>query len=179
MWMAICFYRQWFAQAISDGRNRLSSDGGYKFYHQIGTGGQAYLNHESFKNFHQYFPMSSKACNILEANMNIIKEDVKKFVADILINRSSVDLKSYPVQWLTCALILPEDSPWYVTEGAKATGNRDIMEGLEPMTPIPRGPSTKKRRRQTDEYANGYGDGAGIPAGSSAHDGDYRANDEN
>src|SRR5204862_3624231 len=38
MWMAICFYRHWFAQAISDGRNRLSSDGGFDLYNQTGAG---------------------------------------------------------------------------------------------------------------------------------------------
>jgi hypothetical protein len=179
MWMAICFYRQWFAQAISDGRNRTSSDGGYEFYHQIGAGGQAYLNHESFKNFHQYFPMSSKACNVLEANMNIMKEDVKKFVTDILVNRSSIDPKTYPLHWLTCALIMPKDFPWSVTEeNAEATGNPDIMEDLEPLTPIPRGPSTMKRRRPTDEYTNGYANGAGTLAGSSVNEGDFRAHDE-
>ena len=97
MWMAICFYRQLFAQAISDGRNRLAPDGGYEFYHQISASGQAYLNHESFKNFHRYFPMSSKACNVLEANMNIMKEDVKKFVTNLL-NRTSINPKTYPLQ---------------------------------------------------------------------------------
>jgi hypothetical protein len=180
MWMAICFYRQWFAQAISDGRNRLSPDGGYEFYHQIGAGGQAYLNHESFKNFHQYFPMSSKACNVLEANMNIMKEDVKKFVADILINRTSIDPKTYRLQWLTCALVLPEDFPWYVTEGdAEATGNGDFMEKLEPMAPIPHGSSTKKRRRQTNKYLNNYTNDIETPAGSSVDDGGYDVNHKN
>jgi hypothetical protein len=180
MWMAICFYRQWFAQAISDGRNRLSPDGGYEFYHQIGAGGQAYLNHESFKNFHQYFPMSSKACNVLEANMNIMKEDVKKFVADILINRTSIDPKTYRLQWLTCALVLPEDFPWYVTEGdAEATGNGDFMEKLEPMAPIPHGSSTKKRRRQTNKYLNNCTNDIETPAGSSVDDGGYDVNHKN
>jgi hypothetical protein len=179
MWMAICFYRQWFAQAISDGRNRLGPDGGYIFYHEIGVGGQAYLNHESFKNFHQYFPMSSKACNVLEANMNIMKEDVKKFVADILTNRTSIDPKSYPLHWLTCALVLPEDLPWYVNEeDAEATGNRDFMQELEPVTPMPHRTITKKRRHQTDEQTNGYANGVETPAGSSVNDRDYRADYE-
>jgi hypothetical protein len=138
MWMAICFHRQWFAQAISDGRNRLGPDGGYEFYHSIGAGGQAYLDHESFKNFHQYFPMSSKACNVLEANMNIMKEDVKKFVTDLLTNRTSIDPKTYPLKWLTCTVVTLEDLPWYVLdEDTTASGNEYLMQGLEPMTPLP------------------------------------------
>ena len=179
MWMAICFYRQWFAQAISDGRNRLGPDGGYEFYQSIGASGQAYLNHESFKNFHQYFPMSSKACNVLETNMNIMKEDVKKFVTDILINRTSIDPKTYPLKWLTCAHVTQEDFPWYVAEeDADIMRSGGFMQGLEPITPIPHRPVTKKRRRQTDEYTNGYAHGAMTPTHSSVNDGDYRADDE-
>jgi len=117
MWMAICFYRQWFAQAISDGRNRVNRDGGHEFYHQIGQGGQAYLNHETFLNFHKYFPMSSKACNVLEANMGILKEEVKHFVHDILRNNVNVDNVSYPpLRWLTCVKVTKEDFPWYMEE---------------------------------------------------------------
>ena len=117
MWMAICFYRQWFAQAISDGRNRQSPDGGYLFYHQIGAGGNAYLNHENFLNFHKYFPMSSKACHVLEANMVIMKEDVKAFVKDILVNNTNVDaVVCKNLNWLTCARINKEDFPWFVAE---------------------------------------------------------------
>lgn len=117
MWMAICFYRQWFAQAISDGRNRVAQDGGYEFYHQIGQGGQTYLNHETFLNFHKYFPMSSKACNVLEANMGILKEEVKHFVQDILVNNVNVDNVGYPpLRWLTCVKVVKEDFPWHVEE---------------------------------------------------------------
>jgi hypothetical protein len=117
MWMAICFYRQWFAQSISDGRNRVNADGGYEFYHQIGEGGQAYLSHETFQNFHKYFPMSSKACNVLEANMGIMKEEVKHFVKDILVNNVNVDNVGYPhLRWLTCVKVTKEDLPWHAEE---------------------------------------------------------------
>lgn len=128
MWMAICFYRQWFAQAISDGRNRLNRDGGYEFYHQIGQGGQAYLDHETFLNFHKYFPMSSKACNVLEANMGILKEEVKHFAKDILQNNVNVDVVGYPpLRWLTCAKITKEDFPWHVDDGETPPGNSLAM----------------------------------------------------
>lgn len=113
MWMAICFFRQWFAQCISDGRNRLSQDGGYEFYNALAKGGQAYLDHETFRDFHKYFPMSSKACNVLETNMNIMKEDVKQFVKDIIQERSHVKKADVPeLCWLTCAVMKREDLPW-------------------------------------------------------------------
>lgn len=123
MWMAICFYRQWFAQAISDGRNRVHRDGGYEFYHQIGQGGQAYLHHETFRHFHKYFPMSSKACNVLEANMGILKEEVKHFIAEILRNNANVDAATYPpLRWLTCVQVTKEDFPWHRTTAASESG---------------------------------------------------------
>ena len=129
MWMTICFFRQWFAQAISDGRNRLSSDGGYEFYHQIGAAGQAYLGHESFRSFHQYFPMSSKACNVLEGNMGVMKEEVKVFVAELLVNRVNVDPSTYPpLKWLTCAVVNKEEFPWRHQEAESARSEADFHE---------------------------------------------------
>ena len=116
MWMAICFFRQWFAQAISDGRTHMAEDGGYNFYNALARGGQAYLHHEDFRNFHQYFPMSSKACNVLEANMGVLKEDVKQFVADLVKVRIHLKPEENDINWLTCALVDKEDFPWYVPE---------------------------------------------------------------
>ena len=159
MWMAICFFRQWFAQAISDGRNRVASDGGYGFYQDLGEGGQAYLGHEAFKNFHQYFPMSSKACNVLEANMSVMKEDIKPFVKDLLANRVNVDSSNYPLQWLTCGLVIKEDYPWHVEETG-ADGSNPSLDFLEPADKrsLPLYSNGRKRSHSDDEdvaYADG------------------------
>ena len=113
MWMAICFYRQWFCQSSSDGRTRLAPDGGYAFYNALCKGGQAYLDHVTFRDFHKYFPMSSKACKVLEDNMDIYKEEIKIFVKDIVIERTHVKSDRYlELKWLTCAVINKEDLPW-------------------------------------------------------------------
>jgi hypothetical protein len=129
MWMSICFFRQWFAQAISDNRTRMAPDGGYVFYNCLAQGGQAYLHHEDFQNFHQYFPMSSKACNVLEANMGVLKEDIKQFVKDLVEVRVHIkDDKESNVKWLTCAKVEKEDYPWYVPYGeeeARGVGEDD------------------------------------------------------
>lgn len=116
MWMAISFFRHWFAQAISDQRTREALDGGYAFYKALHDGGQAYLHHLDFQNFHSYFPMSAKACNVLEANMAILKEDVRSFVKDLMRNNVHVDPKEHDINWLTCAHLEKEDYPWYVPE---------------------------------------------------------------
>lgn len=119
MWMAVCFFRQFWAQAISDNRTRLGPDGGCEFYRSIWRGGQAYLSHEDFQEFHQYFPMSSKACNILETHMTRLKDNVKVFVEELMVNRSHVSEES--VHWLTCAKIDKSDLPW-VKEGVDCGG---------------------------------------------------------
>lgn len=114
MWMSVCFFRQWFAQNISDDRSRRAPDGGLAFYASIHEGGQAYLTHLDFKQFHQYFPMSIKACHVLETNMGVLKEDLKKYVADLMIERTHLKRADHPIDWLTCAVVDKEDYPWYV-----------------------------------------------------------------
>lgn len=123
MWMAISYFRQYMAQAGNDGKTRLADDGGYDYYRKFSIGGNAYLHHEDLNAFHDLFPMSIKACGILEANMNVLKEDVKDFVKDLIVVRTHVDparlvgedgLVSKP--WLTCAVIGKEDLPWYIPD---------------------------------------------------------------
>ncbi|KAL9617947.1 MAG: hypothetical protein Q9160_007313 [Pyrenula sp. 1 TL-2023] len=153
MWMAICFFRQYFAQAISDSRNRLAKDGGFAFYRQLGEGGQAYLNHETFQNFHMYFPMSSKACNVLEANMGILKEEIKPFVKDLLVHRANIDPAQFHegVHWLTCSVVEKDDFPWHVEEVPKIEDDGDeVMGGLNSI-PI-RG---KKRKSRANNHSRG------------------------
>ncbi|KIW97107.1 uncharacterized protein Z519_02499 [Cladophialophora bantiana CBS 173.52] len=113
MWMAVGFFRQWFSQNISDDRTRRAPDGGFNFYAALHEGGQAYLNHMDFQEFHKYFPMSIKACHVLEANMGVLKEDVKRFVDDLMIERTHLKRDEHEIYWLTCAKIEKEDMPWY------------------------------------------------------------------
>ncbi|EXJ79855.1 hypothetical protein A1O3_08140 [Capronia epimyces CBS 606.96] len=115
MWMAVCFFRQWFAQSISDDRTRRAPDGGLNFYTALYEGGQAYLTHLDFQEFHRYFPMSIKACHVLEANMGVLKEDVKNFVSDLMVECTHLKRDDYPaITWLTCAKIDKDDLPWHI-----------------------------------------------------------------
>lgn len=117
MWMALDFFRQWFAQNISNGNNRKAKDGGYKFYRDLSLGGRAYLDHDDFRNFHQYFPMSSKACAVLERDMSVLKEDLKPFVHDLLKSQVHLDLaRNSHIKWLTCTVVNKEDCPWVKKE---------------------------------------------------------------
>jgi hypothetical protein len=116
MWMSVCFFRQWFAQNISDDRTRRAPDGGLSFYAGLRAGSQAYLTHIDFQEFHRYFPMSIKACHVLEQNMGVYKEDVKQFVNHLMEENTHLKREEYNINWLTCAKIEKEDMPWFMPE---------------------------------------------------------------
>ncbi|KAK5083031.1 hypothetical protein LTR05_006913 [Lithohypha guttulata] len=119
MWMALSCFRQYVSQSGNDGMNRQAEDGGYAWYKQFSQGGDAYLDHDAMRAFHTYFPMSSKACSVLESHMNVLKEDMKVFVKDLMVVRTHIDpatMEEVIKPWLTCTKVDKEDLPWYVLE---------------------------------------------------------------
>ena len=120
MWMAVSFFRQWFAQSISNDHTRRAPDGGLCFYGALAEGGTAYLTHTDFQEFHKYFPMSMKACQLLEANMGVLKEDIKRFVDDLMVEKTHLKRDEHlDIAWLTCVTIEKDDFPWYDPNTAK------------------------------------------------------------
>lgn len=120
MWMAVSFYRQWFAQQVIEGHNRTAKDGGAAFYRSLGAGGRAYLNSQDQASFHLYFPMSSKAMGILEKNLDVLKSDIRAFVSDLLVDNSQLDTKEYgQLPHLTCCIIKKADMIWTMPESPK------------------------------------------------------------
>lgn len=118
-WMALSYFRQYLAQSGNDSKNRQAEDGGYAWYKAFAQGGDAYLHHEDMRTFHTFFPMSSKACSVLEAHMNVLKEDVKDFVKDLMVVRTHVDpanLEGVSKPWLTCTIVEKDDLPWNVAD---------------------------------------------------------------
>lgn len=135
MWMAVSFFRHYYAQAISENRTRNNEDGGFAFYNVLAAGGNDYLTHEDFDTFYKYFPMSGKACNVLEANMTVLKRQVQAFVEDLVVVRTHVRPDEYvdcQIQWLTCAVIEKSDCPWETdgdaNDSAVAAALRSNME---------------------------------------------------
>jgi hypothetical protein len=112
MWMTVALFRQWFAQNICEKRNLTAADGGAYMYRQIAAGGTAYLDHTKLSTFHQYFPMSAKAKNVLENHLNTLKAELQTFPGELLTNRSQLDDSRDPLPYLTCAIIEKKDLPW-------------------------------------------------------------------
>ncbi|KAK4936316.1 hypothetical protein LTR10_022793 [Elasticomyces elasticus] len=167
MWMCVSFFRQWFAQSISDDRTRRAPDGGLNFYAALYEGGQAYLTHMDFKTFHQFFPMSIKACHVLEANMGVLKEDIKQFVADLMTERTHLKRAEHEIGWLTCAKIEKEDLPWAneVRVGHAPDGLEQVYQSLQAQQAMEQEqtpPRPKKRARMFVEEDEDEDDDEGM-----------------
>jgi len=74
-----------------------------------------------------YFPMSSKACNILEANMTVLKDDIKPFVRDMVIERTHV--KSDSLSRDSPYAVINEDYAWTIPEENSLLGNSSFDDG--------------------------------------------------
>jgi hypothetical protein len=133
VWMALCFFRHFFGQRIILEKGSAASDGGYELYRRLGTGGEEYMNKDVMNQFHQTFPMTKKAMNVLENHLMEIKEVIKGVVEahGVLKSNCMLDTKRYPVDYLTCAEVKKEDLPWVhksVSERAQ-TLKRSVRPG--------------------------------------------------
>lgn len=119
MWMGISLFRHWFSQSIVEQRNLMSEDGGALFYRQIAAGGQAYLDRKALEGFHQYFPMSAKGASVFTNHLTKYKDEVRHFVADLVVNRAQLDTDKHPLPYLTCLQVERDDMPWVKVKLAK------------------------------------------------------------
>ncbi|KAL2432447.1 hypothetical protein ABEF95_010998 [Exophiala dermatitidis] len=132
MWMSVSFFRQWFAQNVSDDRTRRAPDGGLNFYTALSEGGQAYLSHTDFQEFHRFFPMSIKACHVVEANMGVFKEDIKPLVEGLMVENTHLkraDCRT--ITWLTCATVERDELPWQTVSADAGNEGRTGDQSLQ------------------------------------------------
>ena len=138
IWMALSWFRHWFAQKTIAENGSLARDGGYGLYKQLGKAGDAYMDKALINQFHQKFPMTKKALNVLENHLLEIKEVMKGIVErhGILKSYCGLDTARFPVDYLTCAIIDQGDLPWDVEKDPNEIGNlfptrrtRDYING--------------------------------------------------
>ncbi|KAL2003981.1 hypothetical protein VTN02DRAFT_1277 [Thermoascus thermophilus] len=130
MWMALAFYRQWFSQAMSEGRHHIAPDGGAAFYRAIGAAGAAYLDIRAQASFQLHFPMSQKGTRIIQHHINTLKHDVREFVADLLVHNSQIQItEGEELAHLTCCVVKTEDLPWGVPVDPQAeSATEDVTD---------------------------------------------------
>ena len=107
-WIALCLFRQWMAQMISEGASFRAGDGGYILYTAMSKGGDHYLKRAEMDTFYQIFPMTDKAKNIIDNAMNLIKEGMKPFVDILIAKRAQFN----DVEYLTNCEVEEKDYPW-------------------------------------------------------------------
>ncbi|KAF2681698.1 hypothetical protein K458DRAFT_456763 [Lentithecium fluviatile CBS 122367] len=134
VWMALTFFRHWLGQRIISQKGYHADDGGYELYKQLGTAGEAYMDKHVMYQFHAKFPMTKKAMNVLENHLLEIKECIKGVVDKhcILASTCMLDIKKYPVPYLTCVEFEQADLPWAGAKRGRRPGGNDIArENLE------------------------------------------------
>ncbi|KAE8349121.1 hypothetical protein BDV28DRAFT_152187 [Aspergillus coremiiformis] len=112
MWMAMTFYSQWFCMAVYEDRTYFARDGGAAFYRTIYKGGDAYLDTKEQQKLNA-FPLNVHEARILKERLDILKDDMSKFVSVLLINESRYDpgvMGELP--YLTCCKIDDDELPW-------------------------------------------------------------------
>ncbi|KAJ9198693.1 hypothetical protein DTO164E3_5164 [Paecilomyces variotii] len=187
MWMAVCFYRQWYCQQAMEGRTRAAKDGGAAFFRAIGAAGRSYLTSQDQARFHLYFPMSSKAMSILQKNLDALKADVKPLVADLLIDNSQLDTTEYgQLPHLTCCDVKQSEMVWTMPESLEnPSGDEELTDrdaenepdddGSEHILVSPQPKVERDSEHGENETHTGTGSLAG---GSSSGDDDDEEMDE-
>lgn len=158
IWMALTFFRHWFAQRIIMERGSAGDDSGYELYYQISCGGEAYMDKDVLNQLHRKFPMTKKAMNVVENHLSEIKEVMKGVVEahGILKNNSMLDIKNYPVSYLTCAEVKKEDMPWLST--AKEERTKGLKRSIRPGGSSNPFGNQATPRMQTQAYDGGEAD---------------------
>jgi hypothetical protein len=116
-WIGLSALRQYISQeAIMSIENK---DFGYTLVENISKGGNAYLTKEDLEGFHQIFPMTGKAKDVMEKKIGEIKKHLKPWTGTLLKNRAALDTESYPTGYFTCSIMEEKDYPF-----------EDFSEGL-------------------------------------------------
>jgi hypothetical protein len=152
-WMALSLFRHWFASALALDRHRHAKDGGYWLYSRLAAGGTAYLSKSELKSYHEKFPMSTRGENVMEENIDKLKDDIKVLAKPLMKNESQLDCDRFPVHYTTCVRISREEvfGIWAdedeTPEWAKVTRR---SSGKAMMKPPPKVNGMVKARPQED-----------------------------
>jgi len=127
-WIGLTIYRQWATSSMLHNFHHRASDGGLAFYRSIGAGGGAYLRADTLQTFHNLFAMTSKGKAAVAKTLEIIKDEMKPIVKDLLVNHSQYQRANDEPHMghLTCIEILDEELPWYVAPVAEEANDVEV-----------------------------------------------------
>ncbi|KAI9884061.1 MAG: hypothetical protein M1823_004151 [Watsoniomyces obsoletus] len=146
LWQAVALFRHWFSMALSTPCGRNSRDGGAEFYRMIGRGGFSYLERSSIAAFLDHFNISGRRLNAFDEALSAIKEEIRPYVNEMLVNRSRVDSNTRFYRYLTCCEVRRRDMPW---ESDDASDREDDFHDDDHQTRL--SPSPDRTISEPDE----------------------------
>lgn len=106
---------------------------GFEFFKVISRAGEAYLDRNQLRQFHDYFPMSPKGESVVENRVSELKQEGQGMVRKALENHSYLDVDRFPAGHMTCTWVGPDDYPWERAARAAAAAEAESMRGtVEP-----------------------------------------------
>ena len=110
-WHALSIFRQYINQEAIKTLNK--HDMGYALVTKIFEGGNGYLTRADMEPFFQAIcPMSPKAQDGIERKVNEMKNHVKRWAGDLMVNKSEVNTRYFPLNYFTCTNVTEEDIPF-------------------------------------------------------------------
>jgi len=132
-WIGLTIWRHWISQQVCSDKTHHSDDMGWEFFRLVSRAGEAYLDRNQLRQFHDYFPMSLKGESVVENRISELKQDGQGMVKKVLENQAYLDIDKFPAGHMTCTWVGPEDYPWE-HEGrvsARVDLSRDTVEPSE------------------------------------------------
>lgn len=134
-WQALTMCRQFFQSSILANRHHRHEDGGIEFYRTIFR--CDYIDKHAAEEFHQLFAMSTKGKQCLADAVELIKDDLRVIVADLLEDNLQLrtTVRSKPLRYLVCTKVLEEELPWIanpnlgMVSGPGQVGDEVVGEG--------------------------------------------------
>ncbi|TGO68321.1 hypothetical protein BOTNAR_0026g00080 [Botryotinia narcissicola] len=111
-WQALTMCRQIFQSSIMANRHHRHEDGGVEFNRTVFR--CDYIDKHAADEFHQLFAMSTKGKQCLADAVEVIKDDHRVIIADLLEDHLQLRTteRSKPLRYLTCTRVLEEELPW-------------------------------------------------------------------
>ena len=111
-WIGLTIWRHWLSQQVASDKTHHSEDMGWEFFRLVSRAGEAYLDRNQLRQFHEYFPMSLKGESVVENRISELKQDGQGMVKKVLDNQAYLDVDKFPAGHMTCTWVGPDDYPW-------------------------------------------------------------------
>ncbi|KAH8660660.1 hypothetical protein BGZ60DRAFT_381650, partial [Tricladium varicosporioides] len=116
LYQARALVQQYISSAYINNLHHCAPDGGARFYHTIGKGGDAYLAPKSaaIENWFANFSMSGKGKVCFLDALAVVKNELMPIVGPLLkdVTHAKRNESKDKLNWLTCVELTDEELPW-------------------------------------------------------------------